>query len=47
MKVVEYGVRDVSDTMEGKIIIFSKWIPSWMLLICGRVDYIRYVWAYV
>ena len=36
-KVVGYGVRYASDPMEGEFIILSKWIPSWMLLINGRV----------
>ena len=31
-KVVEYGVRDVIEPMEGKFIIFSTWIPYWLLL---------------
>ena len=45
--VVEYGVRDVSDPMEGKFIILSKWIPYCLLLTDVRVKHSRDMWEYV
>ena len=45
--MVKYVVRYVSNHMEGEFIVFSKWIPSWMLLIGGKVKNSRGVWKYV
>ena len=45
--VVGYGVRDVSDPMEGKFIILSKWIPYCLLLTDVRVKHSRDMWEYV
>ena len=46
-KVVRYGVRDVSDPRESEFIVFSKWIYFWLILIDGRIQEIRNIWAYV
>ena len=46
-KVVEYGVRGVSDPMEGDFIIFSKCIPSCILLLGVWINNNRDLWVYV
>ena len=47
MKVVECGVRDVIETMNGEFIVLYKWIPSYLVLIHRKVKESRDLWAYV
>ena len=42
-KVVEYGVIDMSRPMQGEFILFSKWIPYWLILVYVWVKDNRYV----
>ena len=46
-KMVEYGFISLSDTVDGVFILFSKFIPSWLLLLYGQVKDRRGVWDYV
>ena len=46
-KMVEYGVIDLSETVEVLFVVFSKFIPSWLIFLDGQVKYIRYIWDYL